>query len=162
MTRGRIITAALVLCAGMFAAPAAAQTSDKASPEEMHFGVRGGVSGFPNQFFLGGHVDAPQFHFKTSFRPSVEIGFRDHTTLISLNLDLVHWMPFTNTNLPTPWRMYAGAGVGANIEMVDEADNEFFGNLSAVFGFQHDSGLFAELRVGMRPSAKIAVGFVLR
>jgi hypothetical protein len=162
MTPRPFVTAALLAFALTLAAPAAAQTPDKRSPDELHYGIRGGFSGFPNQFFFGGHVDAPEFHFKTAFRPSIEVGFGNDSTLVSVNLDLVHWMPFTNTNARTPWSMYAGAGVGANIELLDGIEDEFFGNLAAVFGFQHTSGLFGELRVGMRPSVRVAVGFVIR
>jgi hypothetical protein len=162
MIRRVLVTAMMATAACAMAVPAAAQTQGGRADQEAHYGVRAGFSGFPNQFFIGGHIDAPQFHFKTGFRPSVELGFGDNTTLLSVNLDLVHWMPFSSTSARTAWSMYAGAGVGANFEMIDEVEDEFFGNLAAVFGFQHTSGVFAELRVGMRPSVKVAAGFVLR
>ena len=164
MTRhGRLCAALLFGTFAFLLSPTPASAQDgKMDPREAHFGVRGGVSGFPDQFVVGGHVDAPWFHFKTSFRPSVEAGFGgdEDTTLISVNLDLVHWMPFENSSW-SGWNMYAGAGVGSNFEFF-HGEKEFFGNLSAVFGFQNSGGLFVEMRVGMRPSAKIVVGYVLK
>jgi len=130
------------------AQPAAAQRN---------FGVRGGLSGGPDQFFVGGHVESADLGHRTTFRPNFEAGFGDDVTLMTANLELVHWMQLKGT----AWQVYAGGGVGANFWM--ETENKFmYGNLNVVFGAQHDKGLFAEMKVGIEPSVKITVGYTLK
>jgi hypothetical protein len=138
------VAAAILLAAH----PAAAQ---------VHFGVRGGLSGGPDQFFVGGHVESADLGHRTTFRPNFEAGFGDDVSLMTVNLELVHWMPLKDS----AWQVYAGGGVGANFWM--ETDNNFmYGNLNVVFGVQHAKGLFAEMKVGIEPSVKLTVGYTLK
>ncbi len=140
----------------IFAAPAQAQNVPHT---QSTLGVRAGASGGPEQFFVGAHVETPNLGHNTTLRPNAEIGFGSDVTLVAVNLDLVHWSRIPNT----PWRVYAGGGVGTNLIFDDFEDDDILdGNVNAVIGLQHTSGLYAEMRVGMSPGVKVAVGYVLR
>lgn len=146
----RVCLAAAVCAAGwvLSASPAYAQAS---------VGPRGGVSGEPDQFHIGGHIESPDLGHRVTFRPNVEVGFGSDLTLIAVNLELIHYMPLKGSR----WQVYAGGGVGSNFALADE-DNTMSGVLNAVFGLQHDAGLFAEMKVGMDPSVKITVGYSMK
>ena len=151
-------TFTLLTCAAL-ATPAYAQYD---------YGVRAGISGQPDQVFLGVHLDTPSLGHVTTFRPNVEVGFGGNTSrfgsdviLLTVNLELVHWMPLPNT----PWKLYAGGGAGANF--LHNGDANLFNNgltpgVNVVFGLQHEKGLFAEITSGIQPNVKIAVGYVLK
>lgn len=146
--RASVLGLGLVAALLLTAQPAAAQ---------VNFGVRGGLSGGPDQFFVGGHVESADLGHRTTFRPNFEAGFGDDITLLTVNLELVHWMPLKGST----WQAYAGGGVGTNIWM-DEGAKFMYGTLNVVFGVQHDKGLFAEMKVGIEPSVKLTVGYTLK
>jgi hypothetical protein len=104
-----------------------------------------------------GHVESADLGHRTTFRPNFEAGFGDDVTLLTVNLELVHWMPLKGST----WQAYAGGGVGTNIWM-DEGATFMYGTLNVVFGVQHDKGLFAEMKVGIEPSVKLTVGYTLK
>jgi hypothetical protein len=148
--RRRVWLCAIGLAAALMvpAAPAFAQVT---------FGPRGGISGEPDQFFLGAHIESPDLGHRITFRPNAEVGFGSDLTLLTFNLELVHWMPLKNTK----WQLYAGGGLGTNV-WLDDDEKTLYGVLNAVFGLQHDAGLFAEMKVGMDPRVKITVGYSMR
>ena len=84
----------LVVFIGGFAAQARAQE---------RIGVRAGVSGDPNQFYLGVHVETRPVADRLRFRPNIEIGLGDNETLVALNLEFVYPIPLPNS----PWRVYS-------------------------------------------------------
>jgi hypothetical protein len=137
-----------VLVAAALTAPAAPVFA------QVTFGPRGGVSGEPDQVFLGAHIETPDLGHRVTFRPNFEVGFGSDVTLLTANLELVHWMPLPNSR----WQLYAGGGIGTNF-WIDDVDKVMSGVLNAVFGLQHDAGLFAEMKVGMQPRVKIMVGY---
>ena len=140
----------------MVAAPAQAQNVPHTTAT---LGVRGGATGNPEQGFVGVHVETPNLGHNTTFRPSADIGVGSDLTLVTVNLDLVHWSQIPNT----PWRVYAGGGVGTNLVFDDIDGNDILdGNVNAIIGVQHTSGLYAEMRVGMSPGVKVAAGYVIR
>jgi hypothetical protein len=152
----RLVTSAVVLAAALLftAAPASAQTG---------VGVRAGVSGNPDQFFMGAHVDTPPIIERLTFRPNVEIGFGDNATLVALNVEFAYWLPIENS----PWQLYFGGGPAANLYKFDvgsDSDTEMRGGLNILVGVQHARGLFTELKVGAidSPDIKFAVGYVFR
>ena len=138
----------------MLATPAIAQS---------RAGVRAGVSGDPDQFFFGGHVETRPLVDRLTFRPNAEIGIGDDVTLIALNLEFAYWL---TTN--RPWSVYAGGGPALNIYSFDDDggddDGEVGGGFNIMVGVQHRQGLFAEFKVGMidSPDVKFAVGYVFR
>jgi hypothetical protein len=144
----------MLLC---LAAPAAAQIRP---------GVRAGVSGDPDQFFFGGHVETQPIIENLTFRPNVEIGLGDNVTLVALNIEFAYWIPIRNS----PWSLYAGGGPAANIYAFDEPltgradDSEIRGGFNILVGVQHQRGLFTELKVGAidSPDIKFTVGYAFR
>ena len=146
----RVCLRGLGLAAALMApaAPAWAQAT---------FGPRGGVSGEPDQFVLGGHIESPDLGHRVTFRPNVELGFGSDLTLVTVNLEFVHWMPLKNSK----WQAYAGGGLGTNFWIADE-EKRMYGNLSLVVGLQHDIGVFAEMKVGLDPSVKIVAGYSMK
>jgi hypothetical protein len=130
------------------AAPAFAQVT---------FGPRGGISGEPDQWFLGAHIETPDLGHRVTFRPNFDVGFGSDVTLATFNLELVHWMPLKNSK----WQLYAGGGIGANV-WIDDTDDILSGALNALFGVQHDAGLFVEMKVGMQPRVKIMAGYSMK
>ncbi len=124
---------------------------------QVSFGPRGGGSGDPDQWHLGGHIESGDLGHRVTFRPNVEVGFGSDVTLITANLELVHYMPLKNSR----WQVYAGGGIGTNFWLDDE-DNTMSGVFNVVFGLQHDAGLFAEMKVGMEPSVKLTVGYSMK
>jgi hypothetical protein len=128
-------------------------------------GFRAGVSGDPTQFYFGGHVETPPLADHLSFRPNVEVGLGDHTTLVAFNIELVYRIPLRNN----PWTIYVGGGPAANwysysSDNPHHSGSEFGGGLNVLVGLEHQGGLFTELKVGAidSPSIKFAVGYSTR
>jgi len=151
-----------VLAVGLFvfATPAMAQTRRTPPPRpstDPTFGVRAGVSGDPDQFYFGGHLETPPLIEHVTFRPNVEFGFGDDATLIAFNFELVYSIPLKNQ----PWRVYLGAGPALIIES-HHNETDAGGGLNFVMGIQHRKGLFTELKVGAidSPTIKFCVGYV--
>ena len=65
-----------------------------------------GVSGDPDQFFFGAHVETAPIIDHLTFRPNAEIGFGDDETLFAFNFEFAYWIPLKNQ----PWRVYLGGG----------------------------------------------------
>jgi hypothetical protein len=78
------------------AAPATAQTA---------LGVRAGVSINPEQFYFGGHAQTPPVVDRLHFRPSLEIGLGDETTIAAFNVEFAYLFPSGEA-----WSVYAGVG----------------------------------------------------
>jgi hypothetical protein len=92
------------------AIPAAAQDA----------GVRAGVSVDPDQFYFGGHVETKPIVDRLRFRPNIEVGLGDDTTLVAINIEFAYF--FSSTS---PWQLYAGAGPALNIvDRHDDSDVE--------------------------------------
>ena len=138
------------------AAPAVAQT---------HAGIRAGVSGDPDQFFFGGHIETRPVADHLTFRPNAEIGVGDDLTLVALNIEFAYW-----TSLHTnPWRVYLGGGPAAIITSGHSGHNEedntgFGGGFNLLIGAQHKGGLFGEFKLGLgdSPEVKGTVGVAFK
>lgn len=135
------------------AVPAAAQTS---------YGIRAGVSGDPDQFVFGGHVETSELLERVTFRPNAEIGVGDNLTLVALNLEFVYSIPLDNSD----WRLYVGGGPAVNLWSYDgpgrRDDSDVGGGFNILLGVQHRRGLFTEVKIGAidSPEVKFAVGYV--
>ena len=86
-TRVAFLSLSLALC--MVAVPAFAQSGGA--------GVRGGVSGDPDQFYFGVHLDTGPLVEMLTFRPNVEIGLGDDLTTVAANFEFVYWIPIRRT-----------------------------------------------------------------
>src|SRR5512145_1712479 len=124
--------AAIALCA----TPAYAQTSG--------VGVRAGVSGDPDQFYFGGHVETKPLIDRLTFRR---------------NLEIAYWIPIRNK----PFSVYLGGGPAVIIGDRND-DTDVGGGFNILVGLQHRGGLFTEFKVGFAdsPDIKFGVGFVFK
>jgi hypothetical protein len=120
-------------------------------------GVRAGVSADPDQFYFGGHAETAALFDRLHFRPNVEIGIGDATTLIAFNFEFAYHFPTARN-----WFVYAGAGPGLNLVRRNGNTNSG-GGLNLLMGAQHAGGLFAEFKVGTvdSPRVKFAVGYAV-
>jgi hypothetical protein len=143
----RTFIGGIVLAAGLAATPATAQAQA--------VGARAGVSVDPDQFYFGGHFESAPLIDRLRFRPNVEIGVGDDTTLVGFNVEFAYFFPTRN-----PWQLYAGGGPALNVISVhDETDAE--PGLNVLVGVQHSKGLFFEFKVGAfdSPEFKFGVGY---
>lgn len=124
---------------------------------QIRYGVRAGVSGQPNQFVFGGHVETKELAQHLTFRPNLEFGVGDGLTLTTINVEFAYWLP-TKTK---PWLFYVGAGPAAVIAHVNGVGTTSGGGFNMLLGAQHDGGLFTELKVGVvdSPNVKFTVGY---
>jgi hypothetical protein len=145
--RGSCLRKTVLLLASMTwaAAPAGAQD----------VGIRAGVSGGPDQFFFGGHLETGELLERLTFRPNAEIGIGDDVTVVAINLEFAYRFPSNRA-----WLMYVGGGPALNIIDHDE-DTSPEGGFNILIGAEHRGGLFVELKVGLAdsPEAKLGVGF---
>lgn len=128
---------------------------------QAHVGVRAGVSGDPSQFVFGGHVETKPLIPHLTFRPNVEVGVGDQSTLLAINLEFVYSIDLNRK----PWRVYLGAGPAAIVQWFhDNGGSDGGGGFNFLIGIQHTQGLFAEFKVGAidSPSVKFMVGYAFR
>ena len=139
-----------------FASPALAQ----GTPTQTQYGVRAGVSGDPDQFFFGAHLETRPIFSRVTFRPNLEIGFGDNQTVTAINIEFVYSLPLKEH----PWRVYFGGGPAAVIRHVDESDTDFGPGFNFLLGIQHRGGFFTEIKLGAidSPEFKFAVGYAFR
>jgi hypothetical protein len=123
------------------------------------YGVRAGVSGDPDQFFFGGHLETRPIVRNLTFRPNVEIGVGDNVTLVALNIEFAYRLPVDSRN----WRIYAGGGPAANVYDTD-GDSGVEPGFNLMIGGQHSRGLILELKLGLidSPDVKFMVGWAFR
>jgi hypothetical protein len=142
-----VVLLTIVLCGA--AARAGAQTA----------GVRVGVSGSPNQFYGGLHYESGELIDRLRFRPNLEIGVGNDSTLVALNFEFAYHLP----SIRSPWDVYVGAGPALNIYKVTNDTNPG-GGFNFIVGLAHTKGLFTELKIGAgnSPNVKFAVGYTFR
>ena len=122
-------------------------------------GVRAGVSGDPDQFYMGVHFEAGPVVERLWFRPNVEIGLGDDMTLVAVNIEFVYRVPIENST----WRLLLGGGPALIISDRND-DTDTGGGLNILVGVEHRNGFFGELKVGVidSPSVKFGVGYTFR
>jgi hypothetical protein len=150
LSRTVLILFSLAAC--LAAAPAFAQSSGG--------GIRGGVSGDPDQFYFGAHLDTGPLVEMLTFRPNAEIGLGNDLTTVAVNFEFVYWFPLRRA----PWSVYAGGGPALNVYRFDTGrndDTETEPGFNILLGLQHNRGLFAEFKLGLidSPEIKFGVGY---
>lgn len=127
---------------------------------QAHYGLRVGVSGDPGQFVVGGHIETKPLIPHLSFRPNLEVGFGDNSTLVAANFEFAYRIDLDRK----PWWIYAGGGPAAVWNHHNEGDTDFGGGFNLLIGVQHKKGLFAEFKVGMidSPDVKFMVGYAFK
>ncbi len=151
----------IVVFAALLAVPATVQAAS--------FGPRFGFSADPDQVVVGGQMMFPEVAENLSFDPSLELGFGDDLTILSLNFDLHYHFDISGSN----WRPYAGGG--ATISFISFDDDDFPGNGDDDSETEAGGGLvvgasvptrggdrfFGELKIGLGdvPDFKMMVGW---
>lgn len=134
-------------------------------------GVSGGVGIDPEIIHVGAHATfGPIFREAVQFRPGVEIGVGELTTLFGINLDALY--TFDNDSRATAWLPYIGAGAtfglshkgfdsddlehldieGLPDDVVergnrfDFGDTDFNGGMNFIVGMRKQRGAFFEMR----------------
>lgn len=133
--------------------------ASKASAQA-HYGVRAGVSGDPDQFVVGAHIETKPLISHLSFRPNLEVGFGDNSTVVAANFEFAYRIDLDRK----PWWIYVGAGPAAVWQHHDEGDTDFGGGFNFLVGVQHKKGLFAEFKVGAidSPTIKFMIGYAFK
>jgi hypothetical protein len=91
--------------AGVQGAAAATQSAVK----RWGAGIEGGIGLDPELIMFGGHARiGPFFSENLVFRPGIEFGLGEVTTLFGINLDVVYTLPGADAN--QRWAPYIGAG----------------------------------------------------
>ena len=151
----------------------AMESSIQRQARRFKLGVRTGLALDPELVLVGGQVQlGPFFRSDVFFRPSLELGFGEVTTLVSFNADVIYRLPVTAQT--GKWAMFVGGGPGFDFSKLgfesegeeDEDDFsfddlEFDGGLNVVIGLQSRGGMFLELRstAYSTPSLRFVVGF---
>jgi hypothetical protein len=131
-------------------------------------GVTGGVGLDPEVVDFGAHATfAPLFRRDISFRPGVEFGLGEVTTLFGINLDVIYTLPGSTGG--TRWAPYVGAGPNfalshrgfsaddddvsklnnlnnlSDSNRFDFSDTDFSGGFNFIAGARSQTGVFFEL-----------------
>lgn len=135
-------------------------------------GFRIGMALDPELVTLGIQAKmGPVFNRNVTFRPSLDFGFGEVTTMASLNLDAVYRIPISSPHGRVS--AYIGGGPGfnflnQNFERAREGDRDiefdnfdFDPTLNIVTGLDFRNGMFAELRSSAygRPRIRFVLGF---
>jgi hypothetical protein len=126
-------------------------------------GVEGGVGLDPELLMFGAHAGfGPLFVPGIDFRPGIEIGLGELTTLFGINLDVLYTLPGATRD--TRWSPYVGAGPNFALSHRGfEADNEdpdgedgpsrfdfgdtdFNGGFNFIAGARTQGGMFIEVK----------------
>jgi hypothetical protein len=168
--------------------PAAQRAEDtvERAVERFRIGVFGGVGLDPELVEFGGQATfAPVFHRDVEFRPGVEFGLGELTTMFAINLDVLYTLPGTTSQ--TRWMPYVGAGptfglshrgfeaddddvdnvdtdgVGRvdDFDRFDFSDTDFNGGFNFIAGARSQRGMFFELRAtaGGVSNVRLLAGF---
>ena len=137
-----------------------------AAAAQQQVGVRVGVSGDPDQFVFGGHVETSPLVDRLVFRPTGEIGLGDGLVTVALNFEFAYKIAITDQ----AWTPYIGGGPAMNIFLFDDDGNgrgrggdgtDIGGGFNIMVGAEHEGGLFTEFKVGAldSPDLKLFVGY---
>jgi len=127
-------------------------------------GIRVGISGDPDQFVFGGHIETAPLLERLVFRPSAEIGLGSDLVLMAFNLEFAYKIPLEDN----PWTVYVGAGPALNILSFSDDDDrrgrddtKVEGGFNIVLGAEHSGGLFTEFKIGASdsPDLKLMIGY---
>ena len=129
------------------------------------FGPQLGFSSGPDQVVVGGHLQWGDVAPQLDFVPSIDLGFGDNRTLVSVNGDF-HYRIDTKTQ----WQPYAGGGIGIHFISFDNPGPGRDNSVTRAGGCfiagadvatKGHSRFFAELKLGLgdSPNFKAMVGW---
>jgi hypothetical protein len=122
------------------------------------FGIRAGASVDPDQFVFGFHYETSPLVDRLHFRPNLEVGVGDESTLVTFNIEFAYHFQSRQ-----PWHVYAGGGP-ALVLTLREGEDHTGGGFNLLVGIEHRRGLFGEVKVGTidSPDLKLTVGYIFR
>jgi len=82
------------------------------------WGVRGGLSDNPDQVVVGVQTDFGEFMPRLAFRPHLDLGLGDDTTVIALGVPVLYRLPVEGS-----FTLYGGGGLIVGLIDEDEEDN---------------------------------------
>ena len=159
--------------------PAAAQSGQAAverTVRRFRVGVEGGVGLDPELMIFGAHgAFGPLFRRGIDFRPGVDFGVGELTTMFGINLDVLYSLPGTGGG----WTSYVGAGPnfalshrGFEADRADDeepvtrnrfdfSDTDFEGGMNFIVGARRANGLFLEMKATAYgvSNVRLLVGF---
>jgi hypothetical protein len=143
-----------VACLGLASAIAA----NPADAQQIAPGVQAGVSVDPDQFYFGGLVETSPLVDRLRFRPSVDIGIGDVTT-VSGNFEFTYTFAGARQ-----WSPYVGGGPTINWYNFDNGGSDTEGGVNFLGGVKNRAGLFFEVKIGVEgsPNFKFGVGYTFR
>lgn len=137
--------------------------------ERFGIGVFGGVGVDPELIEFGAHARfGPIFNPNVAFRPGIEFGLGELTTMFAINLDVLYTLPGVTNQ--TRWMPYIGAGPNFGLShrtfgtdeldkvetdgvvqidnrgRFDFGDTDFNGGFNFIAGARNQGGLFFEMR----------------
>ena len=140
--------------------PAAQQAENEVERAARRFriGVVGGVGLDPELIMFGGHAAfGPVFHRNVQFRPGIEFGIGEVTTLFGINLDVIYTLPGAARG--TRWTPYVGAGPNFALShrgfededdddgnRFDFSDTDFVSGVNFFAGARTANGMFLEVK----------------
>jgi hypothetical protein len=140
--------------------PAQARQAEDAverAVRRFRLGVVGGVGLDPELIMFGAHgAFGPIFNRNVAFRPGIEFGVGEVTTLFGINLDVLYTFPGAARG--TRWTPYAGAGPNFalshrgfesdvdDVNRFDFSDTDFEPGFNFVAGVRSQSGFFLEMK----------------
>ena len=128
--------------------------------KRFRIGIEGGVGVDPELIMFGAHGSfSPIFKRGVEFRPGVEFGVGELTTLFGINLDVLYTLP---GGPGRGWSSYVGAGPNFSLshrgfdatdEVEDDnpnrfnfSDTDFEGGVNFIAGARHRNGMYLELK----------------
>jgi hypothetical protein len=119
-------------------------------------GLVAGVSADPDQFYFGVGYETAELLERLRFRPNLEIGIGDGSTLTTVNFEFAYHIPIQKK----PWNVYVGGGPAFVLSHAHD-DTDAGGGFNILLGVAHRRGLFTEIKVGAidSPNFKFGVGY---
>jgi hypothetical protein len=159
--------------------PAGAQQAEdtvERAVRRYRIGIEGGVGVDPELIMFGAHgAFGPVFKRNVQFRPGVEFGVGELTTLFGINLDVLYTL---GTMRGAGWTPYIGAGPnfalshrGFEVDDDETDDNErnrfdfsdtdFEGGVNFIAGARRSNGMFLEMKATAYgvSNVRLLVGF---
>lgn len=124
---------------------------------QVGFGVRAGVSADPDQFYIGAHGESGPLIHEIRFRPNVEAGFGDNSTVLALNGEFVR-----RFGLEDGYAAVVGAGPAIVIRTFDrpmrDDETDVGPGFNFLVGLDFPQNFGVELKVGVIDSPEVKFG----
>jgi hypothetical protein len=135
-----------------------AQDTVERAVKRFRVGVTGGIGLDPEIIDFGAHATfSPIFHSGVAFRPGLEFGVGELTTMFAINLDFTYTLP--GATRQTRWAPYVGAGptfglshrgfestIDDSGNRFDFGDTDFDGGFNFIVGARSRGGMFMEMK----------------